>query len=320
MDIYILPPETNKWTHAVDKVTPPIRTAYVNYKEREHYYRECPYITGEYIVYRPDNDPYLGTYIARVDDIDPTALGDGPDSGVGPGDHLRVRQEIHDRLTTKMPIIDMYDIYAFIIDQASSQTRPNWMACREYQAWAFRDFMYDKNKSIKKSYMSPYSSYLSFTNNILSNQIVTIDLPSLPPNIVFNVARNLNNSIFFERNDSQRSRVRMCDNEFARAGYLGYYTRLTMDVGLIVIPPGVQSYNTNNNNDEPSTPFLSTSHLSAVESTDNETEQCILCNMHRINVKFSPCEHTVCCSECYCKMLKNSCPICRTPITRLLHP
>lgn len=326
MDICILPSDTGIWTRSSDKVTPQIRAAYSNYKERDHYYRECPYITGDYIVYRPENDPYLGTYIARIDDIDPSALGDGPESGIGPGEHLRVRQEIHDRLTTKMPIIDMYDIYAFIIDnQLNPQTRANWVACRDYQAWAFRDFIYDKHNSVKKSYMSPYSSYLAFTNNILANQIVTIDIPDLSPNIIFNVSRNENNSVFFERNDAQRSRVRMCDNEYARAGYLGYYTRLTMDIGLVIIPPvysSSQSMTTTNGSgsDMSEVPFLTTGHLSPVESTDNENEQCILCNMYRINVKFSPCEHATCCSECYSKMVKNICPVCRTPVTRLMQP
>jgi hypothetical protein len=45
----------------------------------------------------------------------------------------------------------MNDIYAFIVDNPS-MTRANWMPCREYQAWAHRDFMYDTHRSTKKSY------------------------------------------------------------------------------------------------------------------------------------------------------------------------
>ena len=222
---------------------------------------------------------------------------------------------INNRLTTAIPIIDMNDIYAFIVDN-QSMSRANWMPCREYQAWAYRDFIYDTHRSTKKSYMSRYSSYLAFTNTILANQIVTIDLPDLNPNIIFNVSRNENNSVYFERNDASGSRVRMCDNEYARAGYLGFYTRLTMDPGIIVIPPPPGAGP--NTGSSPSV-LLSTSHLPPLEETDDESLQCILCNSHQVNVKFSPCEHKISCSGCYSKMTKNECPVCRSTISRLMN-
>ena len=174
------------------------------------------------------------------------------------------------------------------------------------------------HRSTKKSYMSRYSSCLSFSNRILANQIVTIDLPDLNPNIIFNVSRNENNnSVYFERNDSSGSRVRMCDNEYARAGYLGFYTRLTMDPGIVVIhpPPPFAAAASGHHN----ALLLSTSHLPAPEETDDESLQCILCNSHQVNVKFSPCEHKISCSNCYSKMTKNECPVCRSTITRLMN-
>ena len=69
MDIWIRHLNAASWT----RPAPALRDAYVNYKEREHYYREVPFITGNYIVYRPENDPYLPTYIAHVDDVSATA-------------------------------------------------------------------------------------------------------------------------------------------------------------------------------------------------------------------------------------------------------
>lgn len=306
MNIWICPRDTNKWTPSTGHVTPAIRDAYVNYKERPHYYRETPYTEGDYIVYRPNNDVYLGTYIARIDNVR-AASEQQEDQSV-----TIVSQELHDRLDTTVPIIDMNDIYAFIVDNPS-MSRANWMPCREYQAWAYRDFIYDMHRSIKKSYMSRYSSYLAFTNTILANQIVTIDLPNLNPNIIFNVSRNENNSVYFERNDASGSRVRMCDNEYARAGYLGFYTRLTMDPGIVVIPPPSSSAASG-----PSAP-LSTSHLPPLEETDDESLQCILCNSYQVNVKFSPCEHKISCSGCYSKMARNECPVCRSTITRLMN-
>ena len=305
MNIWICPRDTNKWTPSTGHVTPAIRDAYVNYKERPHYYRETPYTAEEYVVYRPNNDVYLATYIARIDDVRAASEQEQEQSI----NITIVSQELHDRLTTAIPIIDMNDIYAFIVDN-QSMGRANWMPCREYQAWAYRDFIYDTHRNTKKSYMSPYSSYLAFTNTILANQIVTIDLPDLNPNIIFNVSRNENNSVYFERNDASGSRVRMCDNEYARAGYLGFYTRITMDPGIIVIPPPPATVYYN---------LLSTSHLPAPEETDDESLQCILCNSHQVNVKFSPCEHKISCSGCYSRMVKNECPVCRSTISRLMN-
>jgi hypothetical protein len=305
MNIWICPRDTNKWTPSTGHVTPAIRDAYVNYKERPHYYRETPYTTREYVVYRPNNDVYLATYIARIDDVHASSDQEQEQ----PINIDIISQELHERLDTATPIIDMNDIYAFIVDNPS-MSRANWMPCREYQAWAYRDFIYDTHRSTKKSYMSPYSSYLAFNNTILTNQIVTIDLPDLNPNIIFNVSRNENNSVYFERNDSSGSRVRMCDNEYARAGYLGFYTRITMDPGIIVIPPPISAA---------ASALLSTSHLPPPEETDDESLQCILCNNHQVNVKFSPCEHKISCSACYSKLVKNACPVCRSTISRLMN-
>jgi hypothetical protein len=316
MNIWICPRDTNKWTPSTGHVTPAIRDAYVNYKERPHYYRETPYIEGEYIVYRPNNDVYLATYIARIDNVRAASEQEQEQEQQGQTVTI-ISQELHDRLDTAIPIIDMNDIYAFIVDN-QSMSRANWMLCREYQAWAYRDFIYDTHRSTKKSYMSRYSSYLAFNNTILANQIVTIDLPDLNPNIVFNVSRNENNSVYFERNDASGSRVRMCDNEYARAGYLGFYTRITMDPGIIVTPPPI-SAGAAAAAASTGALLLSTSHLPAPEETDDESLQCILCNNHQVNVKFSPCEHKISCSDCYSKMTKNACPVCRSTISRLMN-
>jgi hypothetical protein len=151
-------------------------------------------------------------------------------------------------------------------------------------------------------------------DRILANQMVTINIANIAPNIVFNISRNENNSVFFERNDEFRTRTRICDNQYARAGYLGFYTRLTMDPGIVVIPPPVGGWGA-----VAASPLLSTAHLPDPEETDDEEHQCILCFKYRINAKFSPCEHQVCCSVCYSKMAKNVCPVCRADITRVMN-
>ena len=313
MNICIRDPITREWTSSVGRggVSPAIRDAYAGYKERPNYYREKPHITGEYIVYRPDNDPYLPTYIARQADI--------PDL-INPAINIMITQEIHDAISSSsappMPIMDMDDVAVFIVDNPA-MARANWLPAREYQAWAYRDFIYDKHHSIKKSYMSRGTSPVAYESNdrILANQIVTITLSGISSNIVFNISRNDNNSVYFERNDAVGSRARICDNEYARAGYLGFYTRITMDVGMIVIPPA--SVASVAASVVPA--LLSTAHLPAPEETDNEEHQCILCFKFRVNARFSPCEHTVCCSACYSKMTKNECPVCRAVITRVMN-
>jgi hypothetical protein len=319
MDICIRIPGTGNWSSSVNHVTPAIRGAYAEYKERPHYYRETPYLTTEYIVYRPENDPYLPTYTARIEDIpalnDGTGIGDG--IGVGQRNNLAnnitITQAVHESMEyagKAIPIMDMYDVSVFIVDNPA-MGRANWLPARSYQAWAYRDFVYDRHRSIKKSYMSRGTFHISNDHDVLANQIVTIHVDNIAPNIVFNISRNENNSVYFERNDEFRTRVRICDNEYARSGYLGFYTRLTMDPGIIVIPPHIEA--------AAASALLSISHLPDPEETDDEQYQCILCFKYRINAKFSPCEHQVCCSFCYSKMAKNECPVCRAEITRVMN-
>jgi len=182
--------------------------------------------------------------------------------------------------------------------------------------------VYDRNRMVKKSYMTRGTYRFVYENDIhmLANQMVTIDVANVPPNIVFNISRNDNNSVYYERNDTMRTRIRICDSQFARIGYLGYYTRLTMDPGMIVnYPPELPSIPSASPN------LLSVAHLSPLKEiadtdADTDTDQrCILCVRYLVNARFSPCEHKVCCSECYSKMSKNECPICRAEITRVMN-
>jgi hypothetical protein len=276
----------------------------------------------------------LPTYIARIEHIpalnDDTGIGDGIGVGLrnNLANNITITREIHDTMENEgksIPIMDLNDVSVFIVDNPS-MTRANWLSARSYQIWAYRDFMYDKHRTIKKSYMSRGTIPYAYENNdrILQNQMVTIDVANISPNIVFNISRNENNSVYYEKNDELRSRVRICDNEYARAGYLGFYTRLTMDPGIVVIspPPGAGPtvyYNHLYAVSQENAGLLSISHIPDPEETDDEEHQCILCFKYRINARFSPCEHKVCCSGCYSKMAKNECPVCRTTITRVMN-
>jgi len=311
MNINIRIPGSNEWTSSTQYITPSMRDAYASYKEDpEHlHFREKPYVSDDWIVYRPDNDPYLPTYIVRRSDA---SVERYPSIN-----HQHVTSEVHEIMENNhvaIPIIDLNDIYVFLTDHPPNE--PNWVAARSYQIWAYRDYVYDRFRSIKKSYMTRNTYPFVYQNDdhMLVNQMVTIDVANVPANIVFNISRNDNNSVYFERNNQFRTRVRICDSQFARIGYLGFYTRLTMDPGMIVIyPPELPPIPSASPN------LLSVSHLSALEETTDEEHQCILCVRYRVNARFSPCEHQVCCSDCYSKMSKNACPVCRAEITRVMN-
>ena len=349
MNICIRNSPNGEWTSS--RIPPAMRDAYVAYKERPQYFRETPYIINEYVVYRIDNDPYLPTYIAKTSDIPELENGVGAGLAVGQRNNLAnnitISRAAHELMsaaatatataTAPIPIIDMNDIYVFIVDNPSMD-RANWLKCRDYQAWAFRDFMYTSHDDDKRTYMSPGSSYLAFTPNINPNNVTTINLPNLSPNIIFNISRNDNNSVYYERNDATNTRIRLCDNQYARAGYLGFYTRITMDPGMIVLPQQpsasasasasvavyyaalLASVSASAAAPAPAGGgVLSTSHLSPLVETSDEQKQCILCFKYQINAKFSPCEHSICCSVCYSQLTVNKCPVCRADISRVMN-
>ena len=120
------------------------------------------------------------------------------------------------------PIADWNDVKVFLLDQ----TPVNWYNARNYQQWAYFDFIYN-NDPIRK-YKTKGTS--GFENHI------EIPINGIPINIVFSISRNDNNTIFYERNDIRRTRIRISDNQSARTGYYWYYRRMTDDIGMIIMP------------------------------------------------------------------------------------
>ena len=177
--------------------------AFTQYKNRPAYHPEVAYEADSGVtVYRHDDDHYKPT-------------------------HASCNSQ------NAVPIIDMSDIKIFLTDVPDA----NWFKARNYQAWAYRDFMYDETAPRVKYYATRYSSHLFFqTSNY--GDVVTIELDGLAPNIIFKLSRNENGSVYYEKNDRNATRIRICDNETARSGYLGFYRRMT-DVGdfIITAPP-----------------------------------------------------------------------------------
>lgn len=271
---------TPQWVPA----PPEWAAAYLHYKARPMYSQELPSnYNNRLLVYRQENNHYMPTRIQCSD------TGD-----------------VH-------PIMDCADVRVFLQDADPV----NWYPARNYQMWAFRDFIYDPARPERKFYASKYSSHLFFQRGSSNRTVVTIDLDGLPPNIIFSMSRNENGSVYYERNDAHGTRVRICDHEGARAGFRGFYTRLTMDPGIIVsqAPPQLQpmpSYTVSS-----AVPLQLPPGIIA-QNTNVEEDQCILCYENAKNLTFSPCTHNVACSECYIKLIKpRECPVCKQAISSL---
>lgn len=275
--------------------------AYTQYKNKPTYHPEVAYEVDGVKVFRESNDRYKPTYISHTN-----------------GQNI--------------PIIDMADVKVFLTDV----TNANWFKARDYQAWAYRDFLFDTSEPRMKYYASRHSSHLFFqTSNY--RDVVTIELDGLLPNIIFKLSRNENGSVYYEKNDRNASRVRICDNETARSGYLGFYRRLT-DVGDFIITPAPIAVVPDNTYGPEYQDFASYLHqINAAAApvyqnrsvklplapgtqsiqTDNEEEQCIMCFKNKSTICLYPCGHNVMCPDCYNKIEKGECPICRSDIIKV---
>ena len=283
-DVRVQRPGSIQWVPA----PPDWAAAYLHYKAKPIYSQEAPFnYNNRFLVYRQENNCYMPTRIQCSDTGDVHA------------------------------IMDCADVRVFLQDAEPV----NWYPARNYQMWAFRDFIYDPARPERKFYASKYSSHLFFQRGSTNRNVTDIDLDGLPPNIIFSISRNENGSVYYERNDAHGTRVRICDHEGARAGFRGFYTRITMDPGIIVTPP--QQH-------QPQQPMPSYTASSAVPlqlpplisavKTNVEEDQCILCYENAKNLRFSPCAHSIVCSECYVKLMKpRECPVCKQVIESLNH-
>lgn len=193
----------------------------------------------------------------------------------------------------RIPIIDFNNIYAFL-PELPAVAGSNWHKARDYQAYAYVDFLYS-NEVTKK-----YRSNPSATEGVL------IELDNIEPDIAFSMSRNFNKSIYYERNDYSRSRVKICDCKYARNGYQGYFNRMTYDI--MSVP-----------NSEPK-PEPEPTVLKYIEeiSTDIEEQQCCICFDIKQNIKFIPCNHVYTCSKCYKSLHKKECPMCKQVIENII--
>jgi hypothetical protein len=276
-----------------------LRDMYIGYKSLPVTDIRTPYSRDGITIFRTDDDPYMPTFY-RWD-----GRGDRSTTSID-----EPRQEV---TPEPIPIIDFNDIYVFLGDGVTgpgSRNGAGWVKARNYQAWAFVDFIYGRDT--RKCYASQYSSYLAFPPGFDNANVVTIDIERLTPNIIFAVSRNDNNSVYYEKNDASRTRTRICDNELARVGFLGFYTRITMDVGPIITPPQIAHAHTISSTGS-ALVYIGT-QPPMIDLTDNEEHQCIMCYENKKNVRFHPCNHVISCYRCVQQMNKCECPVCKSVI------
>jgi len=278
-----------------------LRDMYIAYKSLPMINGSTSYSRDGITIFRTDDDPYMPTFY-RWDGRGERSMTTSTDES---------RQEV---TPDPIPIIDFNDIYVFLGDGVTgpgSRSGAGWVKARNYQAWAFVDFIYDTH--VRKCYASQYSSYLAFPPGFDSANLVTIEVERLTPNIIFAVSRNDNNSVYYEKNDASRTRTRICDNELARVGFLGFYTRITMDVGPIITPPAHAHAHTHTIL-SPGSALMCIGEIPPLVETIDEEHQCIMCYENKKNVQFHPCNHVISCYRCVQQMNKCECPVCKSAI------
>jgi hypothetical protein len=198
---------------------------------------------------------------------------------------------------TRIPIFDFKDVKVFLLDM----NQVNWYSAHDYQIFAYINFLYSELESC---------GFKSLGTEGLDNY-TEIPIDSLQAGIIFRMSRNDNGTIFYEKNDTNRTRVRISDNEEARRGYLAYYHRMTAPIHMTVVPI--------NNSSSASNVLLDIPSNVVVTKTLDDELMCSICNDNKQNIKFVPCGHTYTCSECYQQLVKKyECPVCKQIITQLV--
>lgn len=192
---------------------------------------------------------------------------------------------------SKIAIINLDDIKVFLPDLTYTDGS-NWHPARNYQKWAFVDYLYDSQ--YRKTYKSRDTP----------GRGTEIKLHGLQPHIKFSISKNANNSIYYERDNADRTRTRICNSEYGRQGYQGYFNRITSPIGISFVTPSTSSI--------PKLP----DDLVEIETVDEE-EQCCICYDIKQNIMFLPCKHINTCSKCFKHINKNICSICKQQIVKI---
>ena len=282
----------NNWLDARDYQI----EAFNNFQKPENFQK--PYITESpyFTIYREKNK---GIYLKRTDN-------------------------------TISPIADWNNVKIFLIEGVVGIPSPdwcgpaNWGSARNYQTWAYYHYIYNNRDNTDIGY------YSKGTVNP-PREYIEIPIDGLQSNIIFKMSKNDNGSICYEKNNLERTRVRISDNNDERSGYLGFYRRMTDNSSFLpsYISQSIESsHNNTNTNTNTNTNIKKIFPIPPgvdinIKAITNE-DMCVVCNDIKQNIKFTPCNHTLTCYLCYSEICKktphkfNECPVCRGEIINII--
>jgi hypothetical protein len=202
---------------------------------------------------------------------------------------------------TKCNIADFNSVKIFLIDHPSGI--PNWYRARDYQIWAFLDFIYDNKKS--KTYKT-----LNIPNHQESDVALTLTIYKENGTVdnskyEFTIFRSDNGNIYFQPVDGRKLRISDNSNEFDC-----YQKHIEQDYPAIAFTSGTL--------EEQEFSYETIKSVSTFETVDeSKLNVCIVCLKNLWNVIVLSCGHIQICSECLSieSQKHNKCPYCRTDIT-----
>jgi hypothetical protein len=269
-------------------------------------------------IWVPARDYQIDTYnrFKEVTNYEREVIYNNDDAGI----YFKIKRNENDQTVviresgTTMPIADWNDVKVFIYDM----NPVNWYSARNYQTWAYFDFVYCGEN--ERYYASNGS-----TRKIPGTRYFDIPIQNLEADIIFRMSRNENKTIFYEKNDGARTRIRISDNEKYRSGYMAYYNRMTDMTNFL--PPVVNIPVANVpivNVPVANIQVLVLPNVNlVVEETEDENKMCVICNVNKQNIRFLPCGHTTTCSVCAQKVMNITyqnglkCPMCRQNVSHI---
>jgi len=193
---------------------------------------------------------------------------------------------------TKMAICDWNDVKIFL----TNRMLVNWYSARDYQTWAYFNFVYNESGLNEIKYYTKYSTGVQLNINSIE-----IDIDGLESNIIFDIYRDDSNIIYLRRDDINRTTSRISDDNIERLSHYHFYSRMLMQPNDEIVRSNV----------------LNVPEIINITTSD-ESNKCLICSNYKKNIVLKPCNHDVICSYCAKKIIsqknKLECPICRSNV------
>ena len=114
---------------------------------------------------------------------------------------------------TISPIADWNNVKVFI----DLNNYTSWYSARDYQTWAYMHFIYSNQ---------PMVGYYTINTDNPPNGYIQIPINGIEPNIIFLISRNTNGTIYYQKNDNDKTKIRISDNNDYRKNYQAFFNRI----------------------------------------------------------------------------------------------